>query len=94
MRDVFVPRIGHRKDLHGGDNGVRLRRVEQCRRGYNRRGPENSSFLIDPFRLRGGRDNETKDQRDRRVTDSPSAVDRATFLNWACFSFVHLTSDL
>ena len=51
-RDVFVPRIGNRENLHRRNDRVGLRCVEQCRRRHHRRRPKNPPFLINPLGLR------------------------------------------
>ena len=51
-RNVFVPGARYRKDLHGRDDRVGLRCVEQRWHRHGWRRPENSPFLINPLRLR------------------------------------------
>ena len=48
-RDILVPGMRYRKDLHGGNHGIRFRRVEQDGLGDCGGGAKNAALLIDAF---------------------------------------------
>ena len=58
LADVLVPRIVFGEDLHGGENGVGLRRVEEDRRGDLRHRRQGAALVVDGGAVvgrRGGR---------------------------------------
>ena len=50
LRNILIPGVVPRHDLHRRDDRVSCRRVEQRGRCHNRRRSENSPFLVDAFR--------------------------------------------
>ena len=73
-RDVFVPGIIARHDLHRGNDGVSRRRVEQGRRGHDWRRAEDASLVIDSLGLGHGRQPEQEQQDASRDHRSPKAA--------------------
>ena len=76
-RDVLVPGIRDRKDLHVRDHSVGVVRVKQNRIGDHGNRAENAAFLVDALGARG-RDGEENqgDEFQKRFHNLPVLVSR------------------